>query len=329
MEVLGWDINSPYNTIETARKAVTQVSGDSLRQLLDSWNRLNAKGYRNLKDFIQHVQQLRDTLQNHGHSIEDNTAILNVLSAIESVDPSWVHLLEHDYTCGNLSWSKLTSLCMAKGNIQSTRSAYAPIIESDESRLPAKFDIQLKCEKCGKFGYAQKDCWNCNGTTNQGSFKGRGGATKGRGRGRGQSLQDGSKPVEMDTSSSLPRSATTQPPSLPSSQSQLPQQSQQPQQQDSNDRSDITVSEGLMKWRTGNTALRNLIDERDTWIADLGCDGHVTNGMKWYTDYTEFATPRMIGGHSSEPTFAWGSWNWNSSSPCSNKTWRKIRIGAP
>jgi hypothetical protein len=67
--------------------------------LLDSWNRLNAKGYRNLKDFIQHVQQLRDTLQNHGRRIEDNTAILNVLSAIESVDPSWVHLLEHDYTC--------------------------------------------------------------------------------------------------------------------------------------------------------------------------------------------------------------------------------------
>jgi hypothetical protein len=117
MEVLGWDIKSPYNMIETARKAVTQVSGDSLRQLLDSWDRLNAKVYRNLKDFIQHVQQLRDTLQNHGHKIEDNTAILNVLSAIEHADPAWVHLLEHDYTSGNLSWSKLTSLCMAKGNI--------------------------------------------------------------------------------------------------------------------------------------------------------------------------------------------------------------------
>jgi hypothetical protein len=31
MEVLGWDIKSPNNTIETARKVVTQVSGDSLR----------------------------------------------------------------------------------------------------------------------------------------------------------------------------------------------------------------------------------------------------------------------------------------------------------
>ena len=42
MEVLGWDIKNPYNTIEMAKRAVTQVSGDSLRQLLDSWNRLNA-----------------------------------------------------------------------------------------------------------------------------------------------------------------------------------------------------------------------------------------------------------------------------------------------
>src|SRR5436305_6299468 len=40
MEILGWDIKNPYNTIEIARKAVTKVSGDSLRQLLDSWNRL-------------------------------------------------------------------------------------------------------------------------------------------------------------------------------------------------------------------------------------------------------------------------------------------------
>ena len=117
MEVLGWDIKNPYNTIEMAKRAVTQVSGDSLRQLLDSWNRLNARGYRNLKDFIQHVQQLRDTLKQHGHNIEDNTAILNVLTAIESVDPAWVHLLEHDYTYGNLPWSKLTSLYIIKENI--------------------------------------------------------------------------------------------------------------------------------------------------------------------------------------------------------------------
>ena len=86
MEVLEWDIKNPYNTIEMAKRAVTQVSGDLLRQLLDSWNRLNARGYRNLKDFIQHIQQLRDTLQQHGHNIENNTAILNVLTAIKSVN---------------------------------------------------------------------------------------------------------------------------------------------------------------------------------------------------------------------------------------------------
>src|SRR6266516_1469740 len=62
-----------------------------------------------------------------------------------------------------------------------------------------------------------------------------------------------------------------------------------------------------MKWRAGNMALQNLIDERDTWIADSGCDGHVTNNLKWYTEYTEFSTPRMIRGHSSEPTLALGT----------------------
>src|SRR6266516_6871350 len=124
MKVLGWDIKNPHNTVEIARKAVTKVSSDSLRQLLDSWNRLNAKRYQNLKEFILHTQQLRETLENNGHKIEDNTAILTVLTAIEYVDASWVHLLEHDYTCGNLSWSNLTSLCMAKGNIQLTRAAF-------------------------------------------------------------------------------------------------------------------------------------------------------------------------------------------------------------
>jgi len=44
-------------------------------------------------------------------------AILTILSAIEYVDAPWVHLLEYDYISGNLFWSKLTSLCMAKGNI--------------------------------------------------------------------------------------------------------------------------------------------------------------------------------------------------------------------
>jgi len=103
MEVLGWDIKNPYNTVQMAQKAVTKISSDFLRQLLDSWNKLNAKRYRNLKEFIQQTQQLRDTLQQHGYKIEDNVAILTVLSAIEYVDALWVHLLEHDYTSGNLS----------------------------------------------------------------------------------------------------------------------------------------------------------------------------------------------------------------------------------
>src|SRR2546423_12664064 len=163
MEVLGWDIKNPYNTVQMTKKAVTKVSNDSLRQLLDTWNKLNAKRYRNLKEFIQHAQQLRDTLQQHGHNIEDNTAILTILSAIEYVDAPWVHLLEHDYTSGNLSWSKLTSLCMAKGNMQLTRAAFnantanpANPTGQDESQLQtsARYNDSLECEKYGKPGYA-------------------------------------------------------------------------------------------------------------------------------------------------------------------------------
>jgi hypothetical protein len=67
----------------------------------------------------------RFIMVHHGHIIEDNTAILIVLSAIEYVDASWVHLFEHDFNSGNLYWSKLTALCMAKGNTQLTRAAYA------------------------------------------------------------------------------------------------------------------------------------------------------------------------------------------------------------
>ena len=69
-----------------AQKAVTKVSSDSLRQLIDTWNKLNAKRYRNLKEFIQHAQQLRDILKHHGYIVEDNMAIMTVLSAIEFVD---------------------------------------------------------------------------------------------------------------------------------------------------------------------------------------------------------------------------------------------------
>jgi len=192
MQILGWDNKNPYKTIEIAQKAITKTSGDSLRQLLESWNRLNAKKYQNLKEFIQHAQQLRETLQNHGYKIEDNMAILNTLSAIEFVDPSWVHLLEHDYETGNLTWDKLTSLCVAKGNKQATRNAYAAITggtageESGEfrSRPPAKYDESIKCEKCGKVGYCYEDCWDCNRPPYDPS-RGRGGNGRGRGRGRG------------------------------------------------------------------------------------------------------------------------------------------------
>jgi hypothetical protein len=199
MEVLGWDFRNPHNTVEIARKAVTKVSSDSLRQLVDSWNHLNAKRYRNLKEFIQHAQQLRDTLQQHGHKIEDSMAILTVLSAIEYVDSSWVHLLEHDYTSGNLSWSKLTSLCMAKGNNQLTRAAFTTNTDKpagqDESqaqsqsqdRQPPRYDDSLECEKCGKPGYALKDCWDGNGVPPE--FRGRGRGYRGRDRG-GQQHQN-------------------------------------------------------------------------------------------------------------------------------------------
>ena len=52
MKVLDWDIKNPYNTIQMAKKAVTKISNNSLRQLLDTWNKLNTKRYRNLKEFI-------------------------------------------------------------------------------------------------------------------------------------------------------------------------------------------------------------------------------------------------------------------------------------
>jgi len=54
-------------------------------------------------------------------------------------------------------------------------------------------------------------------------------------------------------------------------------------------------------------AVRNTMEERDTWVADSGCDGHVTNNMKWYINFVEFTKPRKIGGHSSQPTLAWGT----------------------
>jgi len=55
-------------------------------------------------------------------------------------------------------------------------------------------------------------------------------------------------------------------------------------------------------------ALRDdAVNEKDVWIADTGCDGHITNDMKWYVDFVEFTEPRRIGRHSSEPTLAWGT----------------------
>jgi hypothetical protein len=47
-----------------------------------------------------------------------------------------------------------------------------------------------------------------------------------------------------------------------------------------------------------------LKEKKDVWIADSGSDGHVTNNMKWFTDFKEFSTPKKISGHSSEPTLA-------------------------
>ena len=139
--------------------------------------------------------------------------------------------------------------------MQSTRLFCTPITANleDPRSPPAKPDVQLKSDKCGKIGFVQEDSWICNGTTNipRGSFRGRGRATRGCGigHGRAQSRQDDLKPLETDASSPLLLSAVTQLPSLSSSQ---PQQSQQPKQQDSYSTSEITVSEDLMKWRRGN-----------------------------------------------------------------------------
>jgi hypothetical protein len=54
-------------------------------------------------------------------------------------------------------------------------------------------------------------------------------------------------------------------------------------------------------------AVRNQIDERDTWMVDSGCSGHITNNMKWYIDYIEFSMPRIIKGLAPETTLAWGT----------------------
>jgi hypothetical protein len=266
METLGWDFRDPYNTIQMAQKAVTKVSSDSLRQLIDTWNKLNAKRYRNLKEFIQQTQQLRDTLHQHGYNIEDNVAILTVLSAIEYVDAPWVHLLEHDYTSGNLSWSKLTSLCMAKGNMQLTRAAFAANTgrstgqdesQSQDRQPSARYDEFLECEKCGKPGYAQKDCWDCNGVPPD--FRG----GRGRGRGRGTYGGRGRGGQQQNNAASELEGSSSQPQSQPSQQtSQQTSQQSQPQQANSTQKPNVTVSEGLLDWRTGNMACRQPLKEK-------------------------------------------------------------------
>ena len=58
IEILGWDKRDPFNTVQTAKRAVSRISSDSIRQLLDAWNHLNAKRFQNLKEFIQHIQAL-------------------------------------------------------------------------------------------------------------------------------------------------------------------------------------------------------------------------------------------------------------------------------
>ncbi len=324
METLGWDFRDPYNTIQMAQKAVTKVSSDSLRQLIDTWNKLNAKRYRNLKEFIQHAQQLRDTLKHHGYIVEDNMAIMTVLSAIEFVDAPWVYLLEHDFTSGNLSWSKLTSLCMAKGNIQLTRAAFnantGKTTGQDESQAPdqsqqqdrpqrPRYDENIECEGCGRYGWTQKDCYYCSNPTS-GRGRGRGGrGGRGSSRGRGGRARGGQQ--QNNTSNELEGSSSQpQPQTQPAQQTSQQPQSQQPKPQKPNQQQQQkpAASEALAGgWPTGNLAVRNVKDDRDTWVADSGANIHVTNNMKWFINFSEFSTPRMINGHSSESTLAWGS----------------------
>ena len=188
---------------------------------------------------IQQAQKLRETLDNHGYKIDDKMATLTILSAIEYVDLTWVHMLEHDFNRGNLSWPELTSLCMARGNMQSTRIAFAADTTAnptgqDESQpqQTARYDDSLECEKCGKPGYAQKDCWDCNGVPSDfrggGRGRGRGNASRGRGgRARGGHQNTTS---ELDGSLSQPQPQ----PSPQPSQQPLQQPPQQPQPQKPN-----------------------------------------------------------------------------------------------
>ena len=104
----------------------------------------------------------------------------------------------------------------------------------------------------------------------------------------GYDHQPDSKPTEMPAQvpAQVPAQATA-------SQLQAPATIPAVQQQQQDDRPNIAVSEGLMSWRTGNMAFREPIeDDKDIFVADSGCNGHVTNDMKWYIDFEEFTTPR-------------------------------------
>src|SRR6266496_3903519 len=101
--------------------------------------------------------------------------------------------------------------------MQLTRLAFAANITANptgqnesQPQLTARYDDSLEYEKCGKPGYAQKDCWDCNGVPPD--FRGRGGRSQGRdnglSRGRGGRACGGHQNTtsELEGSSSQPQS---------------------------------------------------------------------------------------------------------------------------
>ena len=88
---------------------------------------------------------------------------------------------------------------MAKGNIQLTRAAFnantGKTTGQDESQAPdqsqqqdrpqrPRYDENIECEGCGRYGWTQKDCYYCSNPTS-GRGRGRGGRG-GRGSSRGR-----------------------------------------------------------------------------------------------------------------------------------------------
>src|SRR5437016_10043176 len=67
--------------------------------------------------------------------------------------------------------------------------------------------------------------------------------------------------------------------------------------------------EDKMHSRIAFLALRQPLKEKktDVWVTSVRCNGHITNDIKWYIEYTKFPTPRIINRHTSQPILAYGT----------------------